>query len=237
MLYNYNRVEAYAVGEYQINTLGSPKLILLPSAYGLSQKTWEAIEARVRAGAVLLISGPFNGDPHLHPTGRAHALGIEASLTPLQLRDDTLHAPPGDLPLQYTGSTTTLLDRDTLPDGKDWQELRLGNGKVLFSTYPLELNTNLDSIARVYNYALQTAGVDRTYTSNITNPGILVCPTRLPDATLYVLTSETAATPVSFTDARSGRTFSGMLAAGRAALLLVDTKGQLTATYGWHDSH
>lgn len=59
VLYQHNRMEGYAVGEYQTDTLGNPKLILLPSVYGLSQKAWSDIEARVRAGAILLISGPF----------------------------------------------------------------------------------------------------------------------------------------------------------------------------------
>ena len=36
VLFQYNRVEAYAVGEYQMDTLGAPKLIVLPSAYGVS---------------------------------------------------------------------------------------------------------------------------------------------------------------------------------------------------------
>ncbi len=110
----------------------------------------------------------------------------------------------------------------------------LGHGKVLFSALPLELNDNLQSIADVYAYALRTAGVGATYTTEIKNPGILICPTRLPGATLYVLTSETATTPVSFRDTRSGKSFSATLDAGRAALLLVDEKGNLVTSYGWH---
>ena len=234
VLYQYNRVEAYAVGEYQLDTLGTPKLILLPSAYGLTQKAWEAIEARVRAGAVLLISGPFDGDEHMHATGRERALGLDTTLMPLQQRDETLHGPAGDLPLQFGGMATTVLDRDVLPSAKDWKELTLGEGKVLFSSYPLELNTNLESIAQVYGYALKLAGVGHTYTSPVNNHGILICPTRLPHATVYALTSETETMPVSFTDKRSGKTFTGTLDAGRAALLLVTERGDLTATYNWH---
>ena len=47
-LYGYARSEAYAVGEYQIELLGTPKLILLPSPLGLSETAWQAIEERVR---------------------------------------------------------------------------------------------------------------------------------------------------------------------------------------------
>ncbi len=235
-LYSYDRAEAYAVGEYQIDTLGTPKLIILPSPYGLRQEAWAAIEARVRAGAVLLLSGPFSADAHLHATDRASALGLEATLAPLQLRDELLHTPAGDLPLQYGGMATTVLDRDTLPGGRDWAELPLGKGKLLFSAFPLELNSQLASVAQVYAYALKAAAIEPTYTTPVTNPGILICPTRLPHATLYVLTSETDTSPVSFTDTRSGKQFSGLLEAGRAALLLVGEHGDLAATYGWHAS-
>ena len=234
VLYQRNRVEAYAVGEYQIDTLGTPKLILLPSAYGLTAKAWSGIEARVRDGAVLLISGPFAADEHLHPTDRAQEIGLAAKLTPLQLRDEILHSPAGDLPLVFEGLTTTTLDRLTLAGGKDFVELPMGKGRILLSALPLELNTNLDSIARVYAYAVKTAGVSTTYTTPVTNPGILICPTRLPHATLYVLTSETETSPVSFTDLRSGRHFSGTLDAGRAALLLVGEHGDLLSDYHWH---
>src|SRR5579875_4060020 len=165
VLYQRNRVEAYAVGEFQTDTLGSPKLIFVPSAYGLNGKAWADIQARVRAGAVLLLSGPFAGDEHLHETGRAQALGLPAQLTELLLRENTLNLQGGGMPLLYEGLKTTMLDRDTLPDGKTWAELSLGEGKVLFSAFPLELNSNADAVAAAYEVALKAAGVQRTYTT------------------------------------------------------------------------
>ncbi len=234
VLYDHDRVEAYAVGEYQAaEMLGLPKLIVLPSAYGLDPAAWAAIEARVRAGAVLLASGPWSADAHLHATDRAAEAGLPYELAPLQQREETLRGPFGALPLSFRGQETTALDRAVLPDGSTWREIPLGKGKILFSALPLELNANLDSTAAVYDYALRAAGVARTYSSEGTSPGILVCPTVLPRATLYVLASETEAGPVRFRDARSGRVFQGRLDAGRAALLLVREDGTLAATYGW----
>ena len=233
VLFQYNRVEAYAVGEYQIEALGKPKLILLPSPYGLSANAWKAIEARVREGATLLVSGPFGADEHLHPLDRASKVGIQSTLVPLQQRYSTLHTSFGDLPLEYHGLATTLLDRATLPEGKNFGEFPVGKGRVIFSALPLELNSNLASIARVYDRALRAAGVQETYTTDVRNPGILICPTRLPHATLYALTSETEDSAVSFTDRRSGKVFAGRLGAGKAALLLVGEHGDLLATYHW----
>ena len=176
VLFQRNRVEAYAVGEYQTDTLGTPKLIIVPSAYGLNAKAWTDIETQVRNGAVLLISGPFAGDEHLHETGRAQALGLPVELTELLLRDNTLDLPSGKFPLVYEGLRTTMLDKDTLPDGKTWTELPLGRGKVLFSAFPLELNSNEEAVAAAYDLALRAARIQRTYTTTVQEPGILICP-------------------------------------------------------------
>ena len=233
VLYQRNRAEAYAVGEYQTDTLGTPKLIIVPSAYGLNAKAWADIEGRVRNGAVLLLSGPFAGDEHLHTTARARELGLPDELTELLLRDDTIDLPSGKFPLLYEGLRTTMLDKDMLPDGKTWADLPHGKGRVLFSTFPLELNGHEEAIAAAYELAIKAAGIKQTYTTTVKDAGVLICPTKLPHATLYVLTSEAPTQQVSFTDLRSGRTFAGTLQAGRAALLLVDAKGKLLANYHW----
>lgn len=98
---------------------------------------------------------------------------------------------------------------------------------------PIELNQNLAAVAEIYRYAIQTAGVAAAYSTKITDPGILICPTRFPHATLYVITSETAAQQVSFRDRASGKQFSSQLGAGRAALLLVSDSGNVIASYNW----
>ncbi len=234
VLWQHNRTEAYAVGEYQAaETLGTPKLIVLPSPYGLDEAAWKAMEARVRAGAVLLVTGSWNSDPHLHPTDRAQAAGLPYTLAPLQQLREQLTLPDGPLPLVYDALETTVLDKAVLPGGATWAEAPLGRGRILFSALPVELNSNLDSVARVYAAALAQAKVEPTYTTDVRDPGILICPTRLAHATLYVLTSETATEPVRFTDRRSGKAFAGILEAGRAALLLVREDGALLAKYNW----
>jgi len=67
----------------------------------------------------------------------------------------------------------------------------------------------------------------------LSDPGILISPTRLPKATLYVLTSESNQSTVAFHDARSGKDFSGHLENGRAALLLISDEGQIITSYNW----
>jgi hypothetical protein len=232
-LYQYARSEAYAVGEYQSQLLGSPKLILLPSPFGLTDAAWDEIEKRVRAGAVLLVTGPFGEDAHFHETGRQDAIGLPYRSVPLTVRNTRFRFPGGQEALEFSGLKTTVLSRAILPNGEDWEETTVGKGKILFSALPLELNGNLQAIADVYGYALKAANVSPVYATTLKDAGILICPTRFPNATLYVLASESNQNDVSFEDLRSGRKFSGVLPSGRAALLLVGTDGKLLATYNW----
>jgi len=232
-LYNYARAEAYAVGEYQIEGLGNPKLILLPSPFGLTPHAWDAIRAKVEAGATLLVTGPFDGDAHFHPTGRPAEIGLPFETAPMDIRENLVHWPGGESRLSFGGDATTYLDRAILPDGSSWAEKSLGKGKVLFSPLPLELNDNLAAIGDIYKYALKVAGVAATYTTTLQDPGILICPTRFPHATLYVMTSESDQKQVSFHDQRSGKTFAATLDPGRSALLLVGDDGTALASYNW----
>jgi hypothetical protein len=232
-VYGYARGQAYAVGEYQIQLLGSPKLILLPSPFALTQTAWQAIMDKVKEGAVLLVTGPFDADAHLHATGREDAVGLSYQTEPLTIRDHIMHFPGGDETISFTQNKTTVLSRATLSSHEDWVEKPLGKGKILFAALPLELNDNLQAVGDVYAYALKTAGVAPIYTTTLKDPGILICPTRFPDATLYVLTSESNRTTVSFEDVRSGKHFSGILESGRAAILVVDAHGKLLSTYHW----
>lgn len=233
-LYQYARGEAYAVGEYQIDQLGTPKLILLPSPMGLSDEAWQAIRQHVEAGATLLVTGPFDGDAHLHPTGRQEQLGLHFTTESLSLRDEPMQWPGGDDVFLFGGKKTTVLSQASLADGKQWEETSLGKGRVLFASLPLEMSDDLQALGRVYKYAMEKSAIAPTYTTFESDPGVLICPTSYPDATLYVLTSETGRQTVTFHDVRSKKNFTTPLAAGRAAILLVGTDGSVLASYHWN---
>jgi hypothetical protein len=160
-------------------------------------------------------------------------VGLPYTNGPLTLRENLFHFPGGDEALEYSGMKTTVLSRAILPHGEDWAEEPLGKGNILFAALPLELNDNLQAVADVYSYALKAAKIAPVYSTTLKDPGILICPTLFPKATLYVLTSESSRSEVSFEDLRSGREFSGTLPSGRAALLLIGTDGKLLASYNW----
>ncbi len=233
-LYHYARSEAYAVGEYQIDLLGNPKLIIVPSPWLMDARSLRKIADKVREGATLVISGPFDLDPHFHPTGLQKELGLDYTVTPLTTANATVQWAGGEAQMIYSGDKPAFLVRAVLPNGSEWSETKLGKGSVLFVPLPLELNDNLWFTGEVYKYALKNAAVAPTYTTTIKDPGILICPTRFPHATLYVITSETTGQNVSFTDLRSGKQFTTALASGRAAMVLVGGDGQIRASYNWN---
>jgi hypothetical protein len=135
--------------------------------------------------------------------------------------------------MTFAGSKTTVLSRAQTPGDHDWAEQPLGKGKILFATMPIELNQNLQAVGDIYRYAMKVANVPPTYTTSLSDAGMLICPTRLPKATLYVLASESNQKKVAFHDVRSGKDFSGELENGRAALLLIGDDGKLITTYNW----
>ena len=233
-LYQAARGEAIAVGEDQLAKMGTPKLMILPSAFVLTPQAWNALEQKVRQGATLLISGPFDLDEHFHPTERQRSVGLQYKTIPLALREQQLRWPEGALHLTYGGESTTYLTQAQLPDGSQWAEVALGKGRILFSALPLELNDNLDAIGAAYRFAMNAAGVTSSYTTPLRDAGILICPTQYPHATLYVLTSESDQSRVIFRDLRSSKTFAGALTPGHAALLLIGEDGKLLATYNWN---
>jgi len=125
------------------------------------------------------------------------------------------------------------LNRAVLANGKSWEEVSVGKGKILFSPLPMELNDNLQAIGDVYRYALRAAGVSPTYVTDLQDPGILIAPTQFPHATLYVLSSESNQEAVSFTDKKSGKYVTGEISPGRTTLLLIGEDGTELASYNW----
>lgn len=234
-LYAGAHASAYAVGEYQIDLLGRPKLIILPSAYGLTDEAWKGILAQVKSGATLLVTGPFDADAHLHSTGRQNAVGLAYGSVPLTLRESTEHFPWGTANVVFAGGKATTLSRAELPNGAVWKEVQAGQGRILFCALPLELSDSPEVLRDAYEYALKVSNVSQLYTSESIPDGILLAPTEYPQATQYVITSESNQKQVSFTDRRSGKRFSGSLEPGTAALLLVGTDGKLLSTYRWPD--
>ncbi len=233
-MYGYARAEAYAVGERQIENLGQPKLILLPSPWILSETAWQGIMERVKAGATLLVTGPFDDDAHFHATGRAAAIGIRGGMARMLERSATMEWPGGRERLTFSGAKTGYLEKLALPGGATLAEVAVGQGRVLAAALPVEWNDNLEATGALYRYALKRAGVAPVYTTELQDADVLISPEQFPEATLYTVVVEgSSPTTVGFRDAASGKELSGLVDAGRAAMVLVTKTGGVAASYGW----
>jgi hypothetical protein len=232
-LYNHARATAVATGEYQLSRMPGVKLIILPAPWVICQEAWDQLMVRVRAGATLLVSGRIDADEHWMPVPeRTRGWNVGYSPEAMTAREVSLNWPGGNARLSYGGERTTYAERGVLGEGRTFVEVPLGTGRILYFASPLELADQLDEIGRVYRFAMKRAGVSALYETACDDPGILICPTRLPDATLYVLTSESAATaPVSFRDNLSGADIRVSISPGRGALVLVGRDGGVIASY------
>jgi len=234
-LYNHARGTAFAIGEYQLSQLPDAKLIIVPAPWVMSQNAWEMLMSRVRAGATLLISGRVDADEHWVPIPeRTRAWSVGYSPAALTSREGLVAWPGGSARLSYSGERTTYAERGVLAEGQTFLDIPLGSGHILYFALPLELADQVGEVGRIYRYAMTRAGVSDVYTTTLDDPGILICPTQLKDATLYVLTSESAARSVaSFRDSMSKADLQVGLEPGRAALLLVSREGRLVASYNY----
>lgn len=232
-LYQHARGSAFVVGEYQLSQMPPAKLIIVPSPWILTTKAWDVLMDKASSGATVLISGRADADEHwLADPSRTKSWDVHYSYEDLTSREAELRWPGDSARLSYPDDITTYLQRGVLSGDNTFLDIPVGRGHLFYFALPLELSTQLDAVGRIYKYAMDKAGITAPYTTTCDDPGILICPTRLPDATLYVLTSESSNdSMVSFHDNLSGANVRINISPGRAALLLVDRNGNIKATY------
>jgi hypothetical protein len=232
-LYNHARATAFAAGEYQLSQMPDARLIIVPAPWVLHQEAWDQLMAKVQAGATLLLSGRIDADEHwVSVPQRTSGWGVEYTSAALTTREVQVTWPGGSARLSYSGDRTTYAERGVLKGGQTFLEFSFGQGRILYFALPLELADQLDEVGRIYRFAMKRAGVRSIYETSCEDPGLLICPTRLPEATLYVLTSESVSDGrIPFRDKLSGEDFRVNLPPGRAGLLLVGRNGHVLASY------
>ena len=226
----------YIIAENQIDKLGSPKLVILPSAQALRESTWQALLAYVKSGGHLLVTGPVSRDEHWHLVDRYTPLGIKATTEPL-----TSHSAGPDThgqayPLSFDQQKQQLLEFLNFENGAIGEELSLGQGKLLWSAYPVELAEGSSAAAGDYEKILQRLAINEPFvTTAAAPPGTLIYSIELRDSVLYILESESDQTAdIDLRDALTGAGVKFHLPAQRAALALIDKKTkQIIAKYGF----
>jgi hypothetical protein len=224
----------YVITENQIDKLGSPKLVILPSAQALRESAWQALLNYARNGGNLLVTGPVSRDEHWHPVDRLTPLGLKATTEPLTFQSSELYAVQKgarvSTPIPFDQEKQQLLEFLRFEDGSAEALLTLGKGKLWWSAYPIELSDNLQAAAITYGRALGLS--DRRFEAR---PGTLIYPIELEDAVLFVFASEFSQDQeINIRDEITGAELKFILPSERAALAIIDKKAkQLVTKYGF----
>ena len=229
-------VGAYVIAENQIDKLGSPRLAILPSPQALGESAWQTLLKYVKQGGNLLITGPVSRDEHWQWRDRAQALGLQARTDPQNYRGAGIRLPDKVIPLTYLQQEQFALEALRFLDGASWKEISWGQGKIFWSAYPIELAEGLGPAVEVYNYVLKALGIKPLFELQSPLPeGVLVYPTELQDALLYILESETADdTQIDLRDVLTGARLTMKLSAQHAAIALLGKQEKaIIAKYGF----
>ncbi len=234
---SYNlHLPCFLLVENQIANLGAPKLVILPSAMAIQERTWQALLAYVRTGGNLLVSGPVARDEHWHIVDRLSPLGVTATLAPLTMHEAGPDSPPNAPAIPFDPEKQQLAEYWIFPDGVTQKEVAIGNGKLFLEAYPVELAKDSSFASRVYEKLLTQLAIPQPFHLLASVPsGVLIYPLELQDSILYVLESETDQdTAINLQDSATGGHLEFRLPAQHGALALLDKNSRrIVAKYGF----
>jgi hypothetical protein len=229
-------ITAYVIAENQISKLGSPKLAILPSPQALNESTWQALLGYVSMGGNLLVTGPVGRNEHWQAVDRTSALKLDAQVGPLIFHSASIRLGNSTVPISFTQERQFWAETLKMENGSSFAELAYGKGKIFWASYPVELAEGTSAAAEIYRYVAQRVGLSPQFELQSPVPeGVLIYPTVLEDAVLYVFTSESA-TPAQITlrDKLTGAQVNFVLPSQRAAVALISKdKRTVIANYGY----
>ena len=232
----YDKTPAIIIAENQIANLGSPRLVILPSAQSLAEPTWQALLAYANAGGNLLVTGPIERDVHWHRVDRLAALKVKADLEPLTVHNVEILWKGQTVPITFDQDAQSWLEALQFGDGNTVQEIPYGKGRIFWAAYPVELAEGAKPAAELYSMVLSGVGVKPLFElKSSVGPGVLIYPTVLEDSVLYVIASETDQdTDVDLHDLTTNAELKLRLAAGHSALAVIrKSDGSIAAKYGF----
>jgi hypothetical protein len=231
----------YIIAENQIEKLGSPKLVILPSAQALRESTWQALLTYVRNGGNLLVTGPVSRDEHWHLVDRYTPLGVHATTEPLTFHAASitksfgLSAQGAFILLDFAHQQQQLLEYLQFDDNSPWTNLPLGHGQLFWVAYPVELASPSGIAAQIYQQAVERASIPPSWDGGLLfGDCLLIYSINFQDAVLYILQNESnQVNHMNLRDPVTDANFTVQVPAGHASLTLIDKKTkQIVAKYG-----
>jgi hypothetical protein len=231
-----SRIPLYVVAENQIDRLGNPKLVILPSPQALGDAAWAALLKYVDAGGNLLITGPVDRDEHWQERHRAFDLGLKAHAEPLVYHNAELKLGEHRISLAFGQQQQNWLDALHFDDGSTLKEISHGKGRIFWAVYPVELAETLQSAADLYSFVAARVSLASPF-SPLTPvpPGVLIFPTVMADSVLYVMISDSDQdAAINIRDQATGAAIALRLPAQHAAIAIIAKKeGGVVAQYGF----
>jgi len=231
----YARLTPYLIYENQIESLGPPKLAILPSAQSLTEKAWQALLKYVEDGGNLLITGPVDRDEHWQRINRASELLPGARAVPLTYHNASILVPDAmpNQALRALNSTSLAFDLQAQGwleslrfQGGNFTEINHGKGRIFWAAQPVELAQNPDAAGNLYSYVAARLGIQPQFEPLAPlSPGVMVYPMALEDSVLYIIVSDSADdAKVDLRDKATGVRVIFTLPAQHASLVLIGRK-------------
>jgi len=221
--------------ENRLAELGTPKLVFLPSAQGLTEAAWQRLLEYVAKGGTLLVTGPLNRDEHWVEVDRLGPLGVKAEVMPLAVRGSELRLPGGKAALGFPADVQqSSAETMRFSDEKSVEVIPHGSGRILWAADPVEFAEGYGATGALYHWALDQAGVKAAFKEVAPlSPAVLAFPTVLADGELYSFSNESMdAQMVDIVDALTGAHIHFTMQGQRGAALLLDRMGAVLSSYG-----
>jgi hypothetical protein len=222
--------------ENRLADLGAPKLVVLPSPQGLTDKAWSELLDYVSRGGTLLVTGPVDRDEHWQLVDRVAALGVSSSVVPLAVRGSVLTLPSSKsytlaFPANVQQSETWTM---RFNDGKSIAMVSHGSGRILWTNDPVEFSEGYEAVAALYRWALDEAGIKPSFREiEPLSPEVLAFPTVLSDAEIYSFSNESLdPQTIDIVDALTGAHIHFTMWAQRGAAVLLSRDGKVLSSYG-----
>jgi hypothetical protein len=222
-----------AVGEYSLENLGTPKLIILPSPRCFSQDAWNKLIKVVESGAVLLVTGPIEWDEYWRPIDRLSTYGFSGETKPVSFAEEVIIFGE-EYTLIFGGNKSARVDKAVVGKQSNFVKVQpVGSGKLLYAPLPFELADNTEPLVALYRFALRQALVESPYEVQERHPGILIRPLFFKEAIAYFIVSEVdSEKEFELTDKLTGRSLKVSLPAQRAVAFVLGKDGRVLAEYG-----
>jgi hypothetical protein len=230
----YARTPGYMIAENAIAKLGNPKLVILPSPQALGGDTWLALLAYVKAGGSLLVTGPVNRDAYWHIVDRLRNVGISGNVEPLTYRTATSNETGEPITISFDQARQKTLDAIHFNDSSSLELQSYGQGHIFWSSDPLELGDQPEAVGRLYSYVINKVGITPMFDLDThLSPGVLVYPTVLQNAVMYIFASTAAAdTAIDIKDRMTATRITFTLSSQHAAIVLLrKSDGKVVARF------